>query len=324
MSLDLSQSSIIIPLYNRETLIGPCLGSLRSAIDLGAELIVVDDGSEDHSAEKVEEFIASLPETAQARLIRQENAGPGAARNTGAEASEREWLIFVDSDDIWLPWSAQVLAQTLEDHADIIAIFMSTKGFASGDDVTSWRQSTTDTTVHDGYFELSRAVRSGLIGSGYFAVRRATMQAVGGFVPHVLGAEDQDLFYRFESRGKVARIHAPTIVAARTDNNDSLTQSMPRVIEGISFLLKRYQSGAYDGAAKPGARRAIADTLQFWIGVLFNAGYGQKGFHILFNQGGIAILLSEKRYKTVLRFLCWPGLALIRPKNYGFSLNKPF
>lgn len=88
--------SVIIPAYNAEKTIGRCLKSLVASAYEAIEVIVVDDGSTDNTAEVVEEFVKY-----DKRIIRlsQSNAGPSVARNNGLEHASGDIITFVDSDD---------------------------------------------------------------------------------------------------------------------------------------------------------------------------------------------------------------------------------
>ncbi len=90
--------SVIIPLFNKERYIERALKSVQAQTFSDIEIIVVDDGSTDDGPS----IVASYPES-RLRLIRQENSGPGAARNRGARESRGEILAFLDADDEWLP-----------------------------------------------------------------------------------------------------------------------------------------------------------------------------------------------------------------------------
>jgi glycosyltransferase involved in cell wall biosynthesis len=89
--------SVIIPLFNKAPYIERALESVASQTFRDFELIVVDDGSTDDSTARVEKF--SDP---RLRLIRQENAGPGSARNRGLREAKGEFVAFLDADDEWL------------------------------------------------------------------------------------------------------------------------------------------------------------------------------------------------------------------------------
>ena len=91
--------SIVIPVYNVENYLAKCLDSVIVPGLDGYEVIVVNDGSTDGSGAIAADYAGRYP--ALIRLIEQKNGGLGAARNTGLEAAQGEFLFFLDSDD-WL------------------------------------------------------------------------------------------------------------------------------------------------------------------------------------------------------------------------------
>jgi glycosyltransferase involved in cell wall biosynthesis len=100
--------SVIIPAYNVAGYIGTTLKSLLSQISDDVEIIVVDDGSEDNTADFVESAIAGSGTTGH-KLIRQPNRGVSAARNAGLYAAVGTYVYFLDGDD----YVSDVLIQTL-------------------------------------------------------------------------------------------------------------------------------------------------------------------------------------------------------------------
>ena len=88
--------SVIIPVYNVAKYLRQCLDSLVGQTLRDIEIICVDDGSTDGSGAILDEYAAK---DARVRVIRQENAGAGAARNTGLDAARGEYLFFCDPDD---------------------------------------------------------------------------------------------------------------------------------------------------------------------------------------------------------------------------------
>ena len=87
--------SIILPTYNRADTIRRAIRSVEAQTYTNWELIVIDDGSTDGTADQV----AGLD--ARVRIIRQGNQGTAGARNAGLKASRGEYLAFLDSDDEW-------------------------------------------------------------------------------------------------------------------------------------------------------------------------------------------------------------------------------
>lgn len=92
--------SIVIPCYNRASTVLPTLKSVQDQTFTDFECIVVDDGSADGAL--LAEVVAGLNDP-RFRLIRRENGGGGAARNTGIEEARGAWIAFLDSDDLFLP-----------------------------------------------------------------------------------------------------------------------------------------------------------------------------------------------------------------------------
>ena len=87
--------SVVIPCYNGEKFIGETISSALDQTIAPNEVIVVDDGSTDRSADIVRDFSAPV------RLIQQENQGESVARNRGLTESTAEWVAFLDADDLW-------------------------------------------------------------------------------------------------------------------------------------------------------------------------------------------------------------------------------
>lgn len=89
--------SAIIPAYNAASMIGRAITSIAHQSEFVDEIIVVDDGSSDNTAQVAAQ---ALP---RVRVIVQENKGPSAARNAGLIAASNECVAFLDADDCWLP-----------------------------------------------------------------------------------------------------------------------------------------------------------------------------------------------------------------------------
>ena len=95
--------SVIVPTRNRAPLIGETLQSVRAQTYRPIELIVVDDGSTDHTAAVVERFAGQAGPGLDVRCLRQEHGGAPSARNRGLAESRGEFIQFLDSDDLLVP-----------------------------------------------------------------------------------------------------------------------------------------------------------------------------------------------------------------------------
>lgn len=110
--------SVIVPVYKAEKYIPQCIESILGQTYKKIELVLVDDGSPDHSGEICDQYAMKDPRVC---VIHKENAGVAEARNTGLEAAKGFYIMFVDSDD-WIDAdTVQVMYDTLKNHdADIV------------------------------------------------------------------------------------------------------------------------------------------------------------------------------------------------------------
>lgn len=102
--------SVIVPVYDVEGYLAECLESVLGQSVTDIEVVAVDDGSTDSSPEVLERYADRDP---RLRIVRQANAGLGAARNTGVEHATGEFLWFVDSDDVLAPGALDALLSPL-------------------------------------------------------------------------------------------------------------------------------------------------------------------------------------------------------------------
>jgi glycosyltransferase involved in cell wall biosynthesis len=98
--------SVVIPVYNAERFLAEAIAGALKQTRPPAEIVVVDDGSTDRSAD----VAVSFPGV---RVIRQANTGPAAARNAGVAAARGDCVAFLDADDVWLPTKLERQAAAL-------------------------------------------------------------------------------------------------------------------------------------------------------------------------------------------------------------------
>lgn len=109
--------SIIVPVYNREKTIGPCLASILSSEFKEFEVLLIDDGSTDFTRDVCEKF-ASKDE--RIKFFHKSNEGVSAARNLGLSNAEGEWITFVDSDDAITPSHLNAMECEYDEAIDMI------------------------------------------------------------------------------------------------------------------------------------------------------------------------------------------------------------
>ena len=106
--------SVVIPAYNAGAYIARAIDSVLAQSRLADEIIVVDDGSTDDTADVVTRYESKV------KYIRQDNAGASVARNTGIEAATGEWIAFLDADDEWLPEKLKLQTEHLMRNGDLV------------------------------------------------------------------------------------------------------------------------------------------------------------------------------------------------------------
>lgn len=107
--------SVIIPLYNKARYVAKAIGSVLSQTFNDYELVIVDDGSTDQSAEIALQIIETHE---NCRLINQANAGVSVARNNGVAVSDGEFLCFLDADDWWEPTFLEEMTKLIAEFPD--------------------------------------------------------------------------------------------------------------------------------------------------------------------------------------------------------------
>jgi glycosyltransferase involved in cell wall biosynthesis len=108
-------ASVIIPLYNKGMFVARAIDSVLAQTCEDFEIIVIDDGSTDNGPDIVRQY-----KDPRIRLIRQSNAGPGAARNAGVRAASSKYVAYLDADDEWLPDFLQTSLSNLANNPDCV------------------------------------------------------------------------------------------------------------------------------------------------------------------------------------------------------------
>lgn len=130
--------SIIIPCYNKEDYIELCIQSILTQQFHSFEIIMVDDGSTDHTGEICDKVAAT---DSRIRIFHTPNGGVTAARRFGLQQSRGRYIMFVDSDDQLLPNSIQILHDAIEQtNADeVIGVYKTQKGKIVDSTLRGWQ-----------------------------------------------------------------------------------------------------------------------------------------------------------------------------------------
>lgn len=247
--------SVIMPAYNAGRHVAESVRSVQAQTYAAWELIIVDDGSTDDTAEVVRSLVVA---DARVRSVRRPNGGQGAARNTGLGKASGRLIAFLDADDLWLPEKlAAQLAVLEEKGVDLVY----TDGYIFSDEGTE--------SPEEHFYILPGEARgvemyrtlfnSNRIGTLSVLVKRAALDAVGLFDEDraYQNCEDYDLWMRLARNG--ASFYGMTEKLTRYRRHaDATTYTASRLLAPmLAMILKHAGDPALDPALVKGRVRGL-------------------------------------------------------------------
>lgn len=181
---DKEKVSIVIPLYNAEKYIEETIDSVISQIYQNWECIIVNDGSTDNSENVVLEKIKNNPKF---KYYKQENSGPGRARNYGASLANGKYLLFLDADDIILDNYLFDGVEFMESHLDYTLFYGKAKVFWENGVEKEWKLRI--------FSDMKDFLRSNCIYCTAL-IKKKEFDKVGGFDEKLFAFEDWEFFVR--------------------------------------------------------------------------------------------------------------------------------
>lgn len=233
--------SVIIPTYNRAKTIERAVDSVLAQTWKLIEVIVVDDGSTDNTVDILQTYGGKI------RVIRRENGGPSAARNTGIKSATGEIISFLDSDDTWLPSKTERQVKLLQqtESAGVVCCVCNTKMFYTSGMLTSFQIARLELEGNEGIWTKPSEflVKSFLLFNQVAAVRREALLQSGLFredLPFGLN-DDYDLSVRLSLIGPWACINEPLVEWYEHVDNISRTFSQLEICTVTRQILKDIQ-----------------------------------------------------------------------------------
>jgi glycosyltransferase involved in cell wall biosynthesis len=196
--------SIVIPLYNKARHIGRALGSVLRQTHLDFEVVVVDDGSTDGGGARVREY-----GDPRIRLVRQENAGVGTARNRGVSTTSGSLVAFLDADDEWMP---DFLQTVLRLHSQFAEAKVWGTAYATQDRLgrlTPVKSVNTEVACLINFWAAARCAQP--IHPSSMLVDKSALESAGGFHQTLVRLEDTEMLVRMALRYPIA--YSPEIKA---------------------------------------------------------------------------------------------------------------
>ncbi|NMO23432.1 glycosyltransferase family 2 protein [Pyxidicoccus fallax] len=296
--------SIVIPTYNRARLLEETLATVFAQEETDYEVLVVDDGSTDDT-------LATLARYGErVRVFQQRNAGPGAARNLGIREARGEYVVFLDSDDLWFPWTLATYRRVLREQGAPSVVMGTAAPFQRAEELSGLTREPPRVLRFADYLASAedRTPRTACV----VAVRTEALRRVGGFVPQRINGEDYDLLYRLGTEPGFAWVRAPVTVGYRQHAGTS--SALELSYRGTLFQLEQERQGRYPGG---GARRRerlemLLYNVRHVTQWLVSMGRGDLALDLY--RRGLPLLLAAPRWRYVLGFPPWAVATTVRQR----------
>lgn len=270
--------AVLIPAFNASRFIGSALESIARQSRPPDQVVVVDDGSSDGTADTARRVAASL--SMEVEVIRQPNRGASAARNTGLQQVRCQLVAPLDADDVLLPNHLECLERAFREVEGLVVSFgdqrvLSPDGAAIDSFLSSTPVPGLDCDVLSGGIRVIRAglfetlVRSNCVPTSASMISMSALKRAGHYDQRLATSEDRELLLRVSRFGGFA--YYADVLAVKNDHPGNLTsgQSLTLATNAFSALLLTVEKSpwmalnATEVAALQGAVAECAESLLY-------------------------------------------------------------
>lgn len=284
--------SIVIACHNHEEFVRESVESALFQRHPSKQIVVVDDGSRDGTVHVLKAYgesivFAGLPE----------NRGAGAARNHGASLAIGEYLVFLDGDDVLMPWALDVYDRLITACRPELILGRSAKC------VGKVPARKAEELPHDirfaEYSDFLSKDRPWVYNTSSFIVHRTAFLSAGGWSTDIFYQDIQDLLNKLGTAGKTVLVLAPETVWYRMHSTNAVRRVSP-FVAGIYVLLAKARAGVYPGGREYRLKRAawFGGLIFYWAKEALRAGLKRDGFTLLASKGWLVLLAVIRRGAT--------------------------
>lgn len=238
--------SVVIPVFNGRALVGDAISSVSGQSYRDREIIVVDDGSTDGTAEFVRRFEPPVS------LVRKTNGGVASALNAGIRAARGRWVAWLSHDDLFLPGKLERQVAALEAHPDWAGCYTDYRT-ADGEGRTTGHLRTP-------WYPRTEAIRRlfvcGYIGGSTTLVRKECYEAIGYFREDLRYTQDTNMWLRLLSRWDLGRVAEELAVERHHTEQGSTVNREALALEAQRMYLEFFEAGVslFTGHQSPSSR----------------------------------------------------------------------
>lgn len=237
--------SVVIPVFNRAKFLRQAIDSVLSQTFTDYEVIAIDDGSTDESAEILRSYGSRIT------VIRQENQGPEVARNAGVAVARGEYIAFLDSDDFFFPHALECYERVIRKFDSPPVIVGAERYFREGQAIPKEAYEPGPLEVLSFKDYLSKTV-SVLCCQSILAMRKSVFDEVGGHrgkESETWYGETFDLLLKTGTYGPCIFIQKPYTFAYRVHTSNSI-RNVQSHAKGMLYLARLERQGRYPGGSK--------------------------------------------------------------------------
>ena len=285
--------SIVIACYNQEAFIRESVESALSQGHPDKEIIVVDDCSSDGTANVLKTFGASIN-----LAILPKNSGVYASRNHGASLANGEYLVFLDGDDVLMPWALDVYCHLVIARRPKIVLGRAVRfhGKVPGANTNDIPNSV-QFVEYDHFLAKDRP---GIYNTSALVVNRSHFWSAGGWSQGIFYQDIQDLLVKMGALGKMIFVLEPGTVWYRMHSTNAV-HDVSSFVEGIRVLLTNASAGKYPGGRKCRVERSawFGGLALYWAKEAIRTGCYRDGLNLI-ALGWRMILLALIRRSVAL------------------------
>jgi glycosyltransferase involved in cell wall biosynthesis len=267
--------SIIITSHNQVNFIRNAVDSALAQAYGDKEIIVVDDASTDGSQKLLDGYGDVI------RLTKlDDNVGASGARNVGITMAQGDFLVFLDGDDLLLPWALNVYSEVANGKRP--HIILSTMRWFEGQtpEVRNERQpQTIEVVAYESLLDKDRPYRAS---ASALVINRDVFARVHGWTNEIFPMEDLDVLIKLLSSGRTVQILAPATVAYRMHAANTVHQ-VANCAGALRVIIEKEKQGGYPGGQeKRGQRYAfLGGPALFWVKRTCKSGLYREALRLL-------------------------------------------
>ncbi|CDI01142.1 putative Glycosyl transferase family 2 [Candidatus Competibacter denitrificans Run_A_D11] len=241
--------SVIIPAYNAAQYIRDTIDSVLNQSYSNFEIIVVNDGSTDETAQILNEYGDKL------RVVHQNNKGSAAACNYGAALAQGEWIAFLDADDIWLPDKLMLQLKHCKDSS-----ISHTDSFCFGESISGEVQRGSITHLVEGQV-LKQLLVTNFISKSTVMIQRAIFNQYKGFDETYLSVEDWPFWLRVCANHSLGYLPEP-VVRYRVHRQSATMKTRRTLPDHLRIISEAFNNGGVGQSFPELRRQALVSSYQ--------------------------------------------------------------